>query len=530
MMTDVKEFFDYTRTSQAWHLADNASATNAWAMTAYYTPYNASGDATGITAGQWYYGLAPTTVTSTLTLAVNGGAAKAVLFNNAALATGIITSGDPMQLWYDGTSFHIVLINRIAKQLVAQLALDGTASAPAYSFASDTNTGIYWIGADALGISTGGTLQLRVDTVGVKSTLPVLLPDGSAAAPSIGFTAQTDLGLYRAASNTLGLATAGTLRRSISTMAETNTLPQQGQDGDATIPAYSFSADTDTGVYRVGANSLGVTVGGTVRKTLSTTTETNTLLQLGADGDATTPGYGFSGDTNTGIYRIGADQIGITTGGTLRKTISTTAVTNTLPLLGADGAVSAPQYSFSGDTDNGLYRIGANNPGIAAGGSLVHNLSADGNLQPLQPSFRSYLAADATDATGDGTVYVLGTSTNSNDDHDQGSDHSLHGIFTAPVTGIYLFGCKIRIDGLLITHTSCELDLVWSSGPTTFPLWYGNPFAVSVGGIFMTSVSMLLKMAAAQTVDFRLTVSGGTKVVDVLTGNARTTWWGQLVA
>lgn len=165
-MADLKEFFDYARTSQAWMLTDNSSATNAWTMTAYYTPYNASGDTTGLTAGQWYYGSAPTTVTSSLTLSVNSGTAKPVLYNNAAVVTGTITSGDPMFLYYDGTSFHIILINRIASQFVSSQFADGSASAPGMAFSADSNTGFYRISADKIGLATGGAQAISVDGSG----------------------------------------------------------------------------------------------------------------------------------------------------------------------------------------------------------------------------------------------------------------------------------------------------------------------------------------------------------------------------
>jgi hypothetical protein len=44
---------------------------------------------------------------------------------------------------------------------------DGTAGAPAYSFANDTNTGVYRTGADALGFSAGGTNRVSVTAVGL---------------------------------------------------------------------------------------------------------------------------------------------------------------------------------------------------------------------------------------------------------------------------------------------------------------------------------------------------------------------------
>lgn len=52
---------------------------------------------------------------------------------------------------------------------------NGTAAAPSIAFASDTNTGIYRVGADALGVSAGGVLQTTTSTNGltIANTLNV---------------------------------------------------------------------------------------------------------------------------------------------------------------------------------------------------------------------------------------------------------------------------------------------------------------------------------------------------------------------
>ena len=52
----------------------------------------------------------------------------------------------------------------------ATLNGDGAVGAPAYSFSADTNTGIYRIGNDQVGIGTNGALMLKVDTGGVTSS------------------------------------------------------------------------------------------------------------------------------------------------------------------------------------------------------------------------------------------------------------------------------------------------------------------------------------------------------------------------
>ncbi len=93
------------------------------------------------------------------------------------------------------------------------------------------------------------------------------------------------------------------------------------------------------------------------------------------DGSASSPSLTFTVDTNTGLYRIGSDNIGVSTGGTLRFDVSTTAVTSTLAIVLPVGAVGTPSLTFTGDTTSGLYRIGANNVGVALNGALEYDLS-----------------------------------------------------------------------------------------------------------------------------------------------------------
>ena len=42
----------------------------------------------------------------------------------------------------------------------------GTVTVPALSFSNDANTGLYWIGTDIIGISTGGAERMRIDAAG----------------------------------------------------------------------------------------------------------------------------------------------------------------------------------------------------------------------------------------------------------------------------------------------------------------------------------------------------------------------------
>jgi hypothetical protein len=96
-------------------------------------------------------------------------------------------------------------------------------------------------------------------------------------------------------------------------------------------------------------------------------------LQL-PDGTAALPSLTFSADLNTGLYRVGADSIGLSTGGTVRLTIASALATLATPLTitgvlnVGNGAVGGPALSFGNDTDTGFYLASAGDVRLAIGG------------------------------------------------------------------------------------------------------------------------------------------------------------------
>jgi hypothetical protein len=92
---------------------------------------------------------------------------------------------------------------------------DGTAAAPGIAFETDPNTGIFSPGADQLAISTGGTARLTSSTTALTSALPVDVPLGAAATPSLTFTGDLDSGVFSPGANQVAVATNGTQRITI---------------------------------------------------------------------------------------------------------------------------------------------------------------------------------------------------------------------------------------------------------------------------------------------------------------------------
>jgi hypothetical protein len=144
-------------------------------------------------------------------------------------------------------------------------------------------------------------------------------------------------------------------------------------------------------------------------------TESLTIVEVD-NGGVTAPSITFASDLNTGIYRIGADNLGITAGGTKIVDINTagasvtgtfsasTTVTAGTLLLTGNGTVGAPSHSFTSDTDTGLYRIGADNIGIAANGTKIVDIATTGVAVTGLVSATTTVTAGTLLISGDGAV------------------------------------------------------------------------------------------------------------------------------
>lgn len=158
---------------------------------------------------------------------------------------------------------------------------------------------------------------------------------------------------------------------------------------------YSWVADRDAGI-KIRADRMDAEFDG-VKDALNEITA-GTVQMIGAikgyDGTVTAPGYGFNGDTNTGFYRIAADNIGVSTGGVKVGDWATTGLT----VHSEDaGATAGPLLT--------LYRNSATPANSDVLGSLVFaGEDSAGNTQTYGLIGATIL--DVTSTSEDGSVYL----------------------------------------------------------------------------------------------------------------------------
>lgn len=147
-------------------------------------------------------------------------------------------------------------------------APNGTVAAPAYSFSGSTGSGAYF-GTGAVRFAFAGSQVFNYTTGSIdfsQSGNIVSIADGSAAVPTISFPSHSGTGIYRGAAEGVGIAANGATTAVFSNVSEVFTQQLQAPDGSAAAPAYGFANGTQsTGLYRIGAGDIAVSTVGTKR-------------------------------------------------------------------------------------------------------------------------------------------------------------------------------------------------------------------------------------------------------------------------
>ena len=174
-------------------------------------------------------------------------------------------------------------------------------------------------------------------------------------------------------SNGTGAAVRSDINGQLAAIVSNNS----GATAPSTTYAYMLWADTTTNLLKLrnGANSAWITVGDLTATNLGlaslaspTFTGTATIPTLTVSssagiplGSATSPTLFFTGDTNTGLYSPGADQVALTTGGTGRLFI------NSSGSVGIGTSSPGALLDVAGNSRTTTLQIGTNPAGISIG-------------------------------------------------------------------------------------------------------------------------------------------------------------------
>ena len=321
----------------------------------------------GKSAGDQLYWMQAATNVGAVTIAVDGGlTAPLVLNNGSAVPAGKLILGDFHAASYDGTNWV----------LNDSTGLDGTVIGGKSPAAGSFTT----LGA------TGLTTLSSVDING-----------GNIDGTPIGATTPA------AGDFTTVNATSSTLVGSLSS-SRMFTGP-----GTISAPAWSFTADTNTGLYSPVADRIDVVsaassvgffsgtglnscvIGATTPAAADFTDVGFTGVANAANGTATATAYGFTGQPATGMYRESATgYLNFSVGGTEQLSLEPTfarfggtvqtpagVIAGTTMRTG-DGTAAAPGFTFAGDTDIGMFTSGTNTLNFATSGISRISIGAGG--------------------------------------------------------------------------------------------------------------------------------------------------------
>lgn len=283
---------------------------------------------------------------------------------------------------------------------------NGSVSAPALRFTSDTGTGMYLVssGSHTLGFASNGIATLNISPTAVLPQIPIVGYVGSLASPTYQFTGVlANSGLW---ANNSGI-TISFNNENIATFNNNGvaTIP-----GTLTNPGYYFYNLDNYGLWAT-TGQLNLSLAGVAVIAL-TPSALSTPLQILAPPSGSVPGYSFTGSTGSGMGYFGS-VVYFDVSGVQVFNIQTSALTMNTQILAPLNS-SSPSYSFTGSITSGIGWDGSNINLRIAGSSKININNAN------MTSFVPILAPTGSSTTppysyqsysNTGTYYNTGTST-----------------------------------------------------------------------------------------------------------------------
>lgn len=283
-----------------------------------------------------------------------------------------------LQVSNSGASFPVPIIMGTGSQILADSS--GTVLLPAFAFSTDNNTGFYQPLPGQLAVAIDGVQEIFINTLSATFQIEVI---GQSGFHSSTVGAGNTPNYSAAASNTGLFGTASSVGLSVlSTVVAESTTGAWTFGVNVNMGANSFNSSaaiTTTGALS-GASITALTFINTVNLTA-----TGTVSGLDVAGTTiTSDTFRSASDSNDAIIMNGADM-SFDIGGIAKMVVGASGVS-----LPVGGTAAAPDVSFIGETDLGLYRKAAGQMALVTGGiealvvvdqgvGIVQALFADGS-------------------------------------------------------------------------------------------------------------------------------------------------------
>ncbi len=249
-------------------------------------------------------------------------------------------------------------------QLGTVKAQNGAASGPSYTFGDDTNTGMYRYAADSLGFATGGVFRALLNSMGFSVNGSEIEVNGSTNNWKYLRFANSTTPKWDIATKDNDLS--GALQFRPSAGSANRTYMSTGGDwtfggnlyasnGTNAKPAFSFDGESNTGMYKYGTNQIGFTAGGSLIAYIQSGATYGLVVQskisaTGGNSDNWNAAHGWGNHASAGYLTAEADTLATVTG----RGTSTTANLSTGSLSITTAAVPL-SFTESGHSGNGQY-------------------------------------------------------------------------------------------------------------------------------------------------------------------------------
>lgn len=246
--------------------------------------------------------------------------------------------------------------------------------------------------------------------------------------------------------STTGSGNFQNLYSQVDTSAQNVTAISVAGNGTSTTNYNSYNSGTATAVSVSGSHTLNL-----IRAVINSSNVN--AISVSGSGVLKTGFVSFLG-TSSGIS--GAAAFTTLAGHYITGTsidISNDATASTIN-IGTGAAVKTVTIGSTNTTSSLALKYGTADFSLASATGTIMSAADTGEINyPLQPAFFAYAAAQVNNVTGNGTVYVLGTSALT-EVFDQNGDMNTNGTFTAPVTGRYNLSAQMLMIGCTVATTT----------------------------------------------------------------------------